>query len=110
MMKINVHGIRFGPLPGVAPIPDTDKDGINDEEDKCPTVAGLARYQGCPLVDTDGDGVPDEEDKCPNERACLKISVVPSSRIINLMRRKFNSSRAVQLLQRQQWLELDKVL
>src|SRR6185295_14539845 len=57
-------------VPGLAkyqgcPVPDTDKDGINDEEDKCPTVAGLARYQGCPLVDTDNDGVPDEDDKCP---------------------------------------------
>ena len=24
------------------PIPDTDKDGINDEEDKCPSQAGPA--------------------------------------------------------------------
>ena len=47
------------------PIPDTDKDGINDEEDKCPTVAGLAKYQGCPIPDTDKDGINDEEDKCP---------------------------------------------
>ena len=47
------------------PVPDTDKDGINDEEDKCPTQAGVARYQGCPVADTDGDGVNDEEDKCP---------------------------------------------
>lgn len=38
---------------------------INDEEDKCPSVPGLARYQGCPIPDTDGDGVNDEEDKCP---------------------------------------------
>ena len=49
------------------PIPDTDKDGINDEEDKCPNVPGVARYQGCPIPDTDKDGVNDEEDKCPNE-------------------------------------------
>jgi outer membrane protein OmpA-like peptidoglycan-associated protein len=47
------------------PIPDTDGDGINDEEDKCPTVKGLARYQGCPIPDTDKDGINDEEDKCP---------------------------------------------
>ena len=47
------------------PIPDTDKDGINDEQDKCPTVAGLAKYDGCPIPDTDKDGVNDEEDKCP---------------------------------------------
>ena len=57
-------------VPGIAryqgcPIPDTDGDGVNDEEDKCPTVPGLARYQGCPIPDTDGDGVNDEEDKCP---------------------------------------------
>jgi outer membrane protein OmpA-like peptidoglycan-associated protein len=57
-------------VPGIAkyegcPIPDTDKDGINDEEDKCPTVPGLAKYQGCPIPDTDKDGINDEEDKCP---------------------------------------------
>lgn len=60
-------------VPGVAryqgcPIPDTDKDGINDEEDKCPNQPGVARYQGCPVPDTDGDGVNDEEDKCPTEK------------------------------------------
>ena len=49
------------------PIPDTDKDGINDEQDKCPTVAGLSRYNGCPIPDTDNDGVNDEVDKCPTE-------------------------------------------
>ena len=47
------------------PIPDTDKDGINDEEDKCPTVPGIAKYQGCPIPDTDKDGINDENDKCP---------------------------------------------
>ncbi|MCR6719536.1 MAG: OmpA family protein [Chitinophagaceae bacterium] len=59
-------------VPGLAkydgcPIPDTDNDGINDEEDKCPTVPGLARYAGCPIPDTDKDGLNDEEDKCPTE-------------------------------------------
>lgn len=44
--------------------PDTDKDGIYDDVDKCPTVPGLARYQGCPIPDTDGDGINDEEDSC----------------------------------------------
>lgn len=47
------------------PIPDTDGDGINDEEDSCKTVPGVARYHGCPIPDTDGDGVNDEEDSCP---------------------------------------------
>ena len=47
------------------PIPDTDGDGVNDEEDSCKTVPGLPRYHGCPIPDTDGDGVNDEEDSCP---------------------------------------------
>lgn len=59
-------------VPGIAkyqgcPIPDTDKDGINDEEDKCPNEAGVARYGGCPIPDTDKDGINDEEDKCITE-------------------------------------------
>ena len=48
------------------PIPDRDGDGINDEEDKCPDVPGVARYQGCPIPDRDKDGINDEEDKCPD--------------------------------------------
>lgn len=60
-------------VPGVAryqgcPPPDTDKDGINDEQDRCPNQFGLARYQGCPIPDTDGDGVNDEEDQCVNSK------------------------------------------
>jgi outer membrane protein OmpA-like peptidoglycan-associated protein len=47
------------------PIPDSDGDGVNDEEDKCPTVPGMAKYHGCPVPDTDGDGVNDEQDQCP---------------------------------------------
>ena len=44
--------------------PDKDGDGIIDGEDKCPDVAGLAKYQGCPVPDTDKDGINDENDKC----------------------------------------------
>jgi outer membrane protein OmpA-like peptidoglycan-associated protein len=29
-------------------------------------VAGVAKYQGCPVPDTDGDGINDENDRCPN--------------------------------------------
>lgn len=49
------------------PIPDSDGDGINDELDKCPTQAGVAKYDGCPIPDSDGDGINDEEDKCPTQ-------------------------------------------
>ncbi len=59
------------------PIPDTDKDGINDEEDKCPTVAGLAKYNGCPIPDTDKDGINDEEDKCPTVAGLARYQGCP---------------------------------
>lgn len=61
------------------PVPDTDKDGINDEEDKCPTTFGLARYQGCPIPDTDKDGINDEEDKCPTEPGLARYQGCPAA-------------------------------
>ncbi len=69
-------------VPGLAkyngcPIPDTDKDGINDEEDKCPTVPGLAKYNGCPIPDTDKDGINDEEDKCPTVAGLARYAGCP---------------------------------
>jgi outer membrane protein OmpA-like peptidoglycan-associated protein len=69
-------------VPGLAkyngcPIPDTDGDGINDEEDKCPTVAGIAKYNGCPVPDTDGDGINDEEDLCPTIAGVAKYHGCP---------------------------------
>ncbi|MEI6189316.1 MAG: OmpA family protein [Chitinophagia bacterium] len=59
------------------PIPDTDKDGINDEQDKCPTVAGLAKYNGCPIPDTDKDGINDEQDKCPTVPGLARYNGCP---------------------------------
>src|SRR5215213_1065815 len=44
--------------------PDSDLDGIPDIADKCPAVFGKEKYQGCPAPDTDGDGINDEEDSC----------------------------------------------
>ena len=43
--------------------PDRDNDGIQDANDDCPDVAGLMEYKGCP--DTDNDGLSDNIDKCP---------------------------------------------
>lgn len=59
------------------PVPDTDGDGLNDEQDKCPTVAGTAKYQGCPVPDTDGDGINDEQDKCPTEKGLARYQGCP---------------------------------
>ena len=69
-------------VPGVAkyegcPVPDTDKDGINDDNDKCPTVPGLAKYQGCPIPDTDKDGINDEEDRCPDKPGVARYQGCP---------------------------------
>jgi OmpA-OmpF porin, OOP family len=51
---------------------DRDKDGIPDEADACPDVAGVPNpdpaLHGCPLPvsDRDGDGIPDAVDACPD--------------------------------------------
>lgn len=55
-------------------VADRDNDGVVDDKDKCPTVAGTAANDGCPpeeeeeeeIADKDGDGVPDKDDECPN--------------------------------------------
>ncbi|HEX7692810.1 MAG TPA: OmpA family protein, partial [Sediminibacterium sp.] len=69
-------------VPGVAkydgcPVPDTDGDGINDENDKCPQVKGLAKYDGCPVPDRDHDGINDEEDKCPDVAGVARYQGCP---------------------------------
>jgi len=50
-------------------IPDTDRDGVADDEDQCrDTPAGPHPdpfRPGCPEADEDGDGVPDVDDACP---------------------------------------------
>lgn len=46
--------------------PDTDGDGIYDNEDACVEVRGLVENKGCPYADKDGDGIKDTEDACPD--------------------------------------------
>lgn len=57
--------------------PDIDKDGILDEDDKCPTVKGIAKFLGCP--DSDNDGVEDSKDKCPSVVGLLNFSGCPDT-------------------------------
>lgn len=50
---------------------DSDGDGVDDENDKCPTEPedrdGFADDDGCPDLDNDGDGFEDSQDRCPDE-------------------------------------------
>jgi outer membrane protein OmpA-like peptidoglycan-associated protein len=59
------------------PIPDTDNDGVNDDDDSCKLVSGLIRYHGCPIPDTDKDGLNDEEDSCKLVAGTLKYHGCP---------------------------------
>jgi len=57
--------------------PDRDNDGVADNVDKCADIPGLAKYNGCPVPDTDKDGVNDEEDKCPSVAGSQKYNGCP---------------------------------
>ncbi|MBY0315385.1 MAG: OmpA family protein [Bdellovibrionales bacterium] len=62
----------FGGKSSAKASPDSDGDGVYDDQDKCPNTPANANVggDGCPLTtqkgDADGDGVADAEDKCPN--------------------------------------------
>ena len=65
-------------VPGIAAFngcPDTDGDGIEDSKDECPTVPGLAEFNGCP--DRDGDGIADAKDACPDVKGIAKFGGCP---------------------------------
>ncbi|KYG74922.1 thrombospondin type 3 repeat-containing protein [Roseivirga ehrenbergii] len=47
--------------------PDSDKDGVLDENDACPNEYGEKDNYGCPYPDTDSNGVLDKDDECPLE-------------------------------------------
>jgi outer membrane protein OmpA-like peptidoglycan-associated protein len=55
------------PAPVAALVKDTDRDGIPDDQDKCPREAGPKVNGGCPDKDADGDGIVDRLDKCPDK-------------------------------------------
>jgi len=53
---------------------DSDRDGVLDSKDKCPTtpLGEAVNKDGCPL-DSDNDGVYDFEDQCPNTAQNLDV-------------------------------------
>ncbi len=60
---------KVEPVEAPPPPKDSDGDGIVDDKDACPTVAGVAsddpKKNGCPS-DKDGDGIVDDKDACPD--------------------------------------------
>ena len=57
--------------------PDADMDGVPDEEDECPQIAGVKQFMGCP--DTDMDGIRDSEDGCPEEAGPAETNGCPDT-------------------------------
>ena len=56
---------------------DSDGDGIIDELDLCPNIAGLQKFTGCP--DTDGDDIEDAKDKCPEIKGKKEFNGCPDA-------------------------------
>ncbi|MBU7045898.1 MAG: thrombospondin type 3 repeat-containing protein [Theionarchaea archaeon] len=50
---------------------DSDRDGINECDDECPTERGLPDNNGCPAGDKDNDGVKDDQDACYNPNCAI---------------------------------------
>lgn len=57
--------------------PDKDGDGVADKDDKCPNQAGPVSNHGCPVIDTDKDGIPDDQDKCPTVAGVARYNGCP---------------------------------
>ncbi len=60
--------------------PDKDSDGIPDYRDDCPSIAGVSLFKGCP--DTDGDGISDNDDECPNKAGVKENNGCPEDKAI----------------------------
>jgi len=79
-ISYDFEGVKEDPYPRVTEqttpevIPDTDKDGVPDNIDKCadtPYGSETDQY-GCP-PDADRDGVPDIADRCPGTPASIVV-------------------------------------
>ncbi len=56
---------------------DTDGDGVDDDKDKCPDIAGRKQFSGCP--DSDNDGIGDADDSCPDEIGLKDLNGCPDA-------------------------------
>ncbi len=56
---------------------DTDGDGIDDDKDRCPNIAGRKQFGGC--LDSDNDGIGDADDSCPDVIGLKALNGCPDS-------------------------------
>jgi outer membrane protein OmpA-like peptidoglycan-associated protein len=59
---------------------DTDGDGVDDKDDLCIDVAGLAGLKGCP--DKDGDGIADKDDACVDKAGSAANKGCPELKLL----------------------------
>jgi OmpA-OmpF porin, OOP family len=95
---------------------DSDNDGVMDDMDRCPDVAGIMGLKGCP--DTDGDGVADIDDRCPSakgspaNKGCPEITKADIVKITYIGSKIFfeNNSDKLKVASLSQLDELSKIL
>lgn len=63
-----------GKTPAASDVADSDGDGVNDADDRCPDTAPGTDVDGtgC-MIDGDHDGVTDKKDRCPKTPAARKV-------------------------------------
>jgi outer membrane protein OmpA-like peptidoglycan-associated protein len=57
--------------------PDRDNDSVPDDKDKCPDISGTVALDGCP--DSDNDGITDTEDACPTQPGTAAMNGCPDT-------------------------------
>ncbi len=61
------------------PITDRDRDGVADSLDRCPDMPASTGSDGCPFIDRDRDGIVDSIDKCPDQAGSLSNNGCPGT-------------------------------
>ncbi|WP_310556287.1 OmpA family protein [Flavobacterium sp.] len=95
---------------------DSDNDGVMDDMDRCPDIAGVIALKGCP--DADADGIADIDDRCPNakgtsaNKGCPEITKADIVRITYIGSKIFfeNNSDKLKVASLSQLDELSKIL
>lgn len=76
--KEPIEQLVEAPKAVLAAFADKDNDGIADDKDACPLIAGIKKNNGCP-ADADEDGVYDKDDKCPYTKGTVASKGCPDS-------------------------------